>query len=130
VISLSAITSLLSLSAALVATWVMQVTTHQVRLFVSASSLLCCAESRAGSGGQLLCFSLSLACSEKRCFERISLLRQLQTDEDIDIARIADHIFCNAASARTGWIAIPFLNQFRTRLLFVANAGVGALADS
>jgi hypothetical protein len=63
-------------------------------------------------------------------FERIRRVRHLQTDEDIDIARIADHRFSNAASALAGWVAIPFLDQFRTRLLFVANAGVGALADS
>ena len=39
VISLSAITSLLSLSAALVATWVMQVTTHQAGLDSSIARL-------------------------------------------------------------------------------------------
>ena len=39
VISLSAITSLLSLSAALVATWVMQVTTHQAGLGSSIARL-------------------------------------------------------------------------------------------
>jgi divalent metal cation (Fe/Co/Zn/Cd) transporter len=40
VISLSAITSLLSLSAALVATWVMQVTTHQAGLDSSIARLV------------------------------------------------------------------------------------------
>jgi hypothetical protein len=39
VVSLSAITSLLSLSAALVATWVMQVTTHQAGLGSSIARL-------------------------------------------------------------------------------------------
>jgi divalent metal cation (Fe/Co/Zn/Cd) transporter len=39
VISLSAITSLLSLSAALVATWVMQVTTHQAGLGTPSARL-------------------------------------------------------------------------------------------
>ena len=39
VISLSAITSLLSLSAALVATWVMQVTTHQAGLGTPSTRL-------------------------------------------------------------------------------------------
>ena len=50
VISLSAITSLLSLSAALVATWVMQVTTHQAGLELAhcpvgagAANSSCCA---------------------------------------------------------------------------------------
>jgi hypothetical protein len=38
-ISLSAITSLLSLSAALVATWVMQVTTHQAGLGTPSARL-------------------------------------------------------------------------------------------